>query len=142
MIKALRGCEDFDVEFSFQMPSASFPDAHAVSNLVIRGIVYSDKKVVLGSDDPINGLQSVAIPLSGGKQLVAEPGHDPDYPREIFVYQRNADGTEQDIAYIGQEYNAGIVPVEYQENVYQILTTNRSGDFEDPQEIVKIPNPF
>lgn len=140
LIKALQGCEDFDVEFSFQKPSASFPDVHAASNLEIQDIAYSDKKVVLGSDDPIHGLQSVVIPLSGGKQLVAEPSHDPGYPREIFVFQRNADGTEQDIAYIGQKYTLSSDPVEYQDNTYEVLTVNQYGDFDKPHEDVEIPD--
>jgi len=137
LIKALQGCEDFDISFSFQMPSASFPDIHAVSNIEIQDIAYADKKVVLGTDDPIPGLQLVVIPLSGGKQLVAEPGHDLDYPREMYVFQRNADGTEQDIAYVGQKYNEAM---EYEDGKYHILTADQYGDFEDPQEDVEIPD--
>jgi len=148
LMKALQGCEDFDISFSFQMPSGSFPDIHAVSNIEIQDIAYSDKKVVLGTDDPIPGMQSVVIPLSGGKQLVAEvcrqsfrlmtsPGHDPHYPREIFVFQRNADGTEQDIAYVGQKYDAMI---EYEDGKYHILTADQYGDFDEPQEDVEIPD--
>ena len=139
LISALKGFEDSDIEFSFDIPSASFPNIRTVSNLKIQDIAYSDKKVVLGSDDPIPGLQSVVIPLSGGKQLVAEPGHDPHYPREIFVFQRNADGTEQDIAYIGQKHTLSSDPVEYQDNVYEVLTVNQYGDFDKPQEDVDIP---
>lgn len=138
LISALKGFEDFDIEFSFDIPSASFPNIRTVSDLKIQDIAYSDKKVVLGSDDPIHGLQSVVIPLPGGKQLVAEPGHDPHYPREIFVSQRNTDGTEQDIAYIGQKYTLGSDPVEYQDNAYEVLTVNQYGDFDRPQKNINL----
>ena len=35
LIKALQGCEDLDISFSFQMMSASFLDIHAFSNIEI-----------------------------------------------------------------------------------------------------------
>ena len=64
---------------------------------------------------------------------MTSPGHDPHYPREIFVFQRNADGTEQDIAYVGQKYDA---MVEYEDGKYHILTADQYGDFDEPQEDV------
>lgn len=139
LISALKGFEDFDIEFSFDIPSASFPNIRTVSNLKIQDVAYSDRKIVLGSEDP-TPTPKISIPLSNGKQLVAEPGHDPNYPRELYVSQRNADGTEQDIAYIGQKYTLSSDPVEYQDNVYEVLTVNQYGDFDKPQKYVEIPD--
>ena len=55
----------------------------------------------------------------------------------MYIFQRNADGTEQDIAYVGQKYDAMI---EYEDGKYHILTADQYGNFEDPQEYVEIPN--
>ena len=55
----------------------------------------------------------------------------------IKVFQRNADGTEQDIAYVGQKYDA---MVEYEDGKYHILTADQYGDFDEPQEDVEIPD--
>lgn len=94
---------------------------------------------MLGSED-LASTQRIAIPLADGKQLVAESGHDRNYPREIYVSQRCADGTEQNIAYIGQKYTIDSYPVEYQDNTYEVLTVNPYGDFDKPQKDVEIPD--
>lgn len=83
----------------------------------------------------------VDIDLGNGKHLIAEAGKDPSYPREIFVYQQNADGTQQDIAYIGQDYVPASDPAEYADGVYRVMTADKDGNFEWPNGTVRLPDP-
>ena len=81
--------------------------------------------------------QRIEIPLPDGSFLVAEAGQDPDFEREIYIFRKNPDGTEQDIVYVGQKYDLGSDPTEYIENAYRVLTVDKKGDFDGPSvEIV------
>lgn len=81
---------------------------------------------------------SIEIKLPNGKYLVASVGEDPNYPNEIYVYQRDVDGTERDIAYIGQSYVPGSDPAEYVDNEYRVMTADDNGNFGVPKEVVRL----
>jgi hypothetical protein len=85
--------------------------------------------------------QRIEIPLPDGSFLVAEAGQDPNFAREIYIFRKNPDGTEQDIICLEQKYDLGSDgDPAYIDNAYRVLTVDKTGDFEGPSVDIELAN--